>query len=243
MTTAIIVQARMGSTRMPGKVMQDLAGRPVLAHVLERCRLIPGADVLVCAVPDEDQSAPLEIVARQCGARVFRGSEHDVLARYEGAARNFEADVVMRVTSDCPLLDPDVCGRLLKLRDIERADYASNVHPRSFPQGLDCEIFTMAALQECAATASDAYDREHVTPWMARATHLRQANLESGRPDLGDLRWTLDYPEDLDFLHAVYAELREEMPGMDRVLHMLAERPDIARINVHCRQAASASVV
>jgi len=243
-TTAVIVQARMGSIRLPGKVMKDLAGKSVLAHVLGRCQRIAGADVVVCAVPDEDKSAPLERVASQCGVRVFRGSECDVLARFEGAARCVEANVIMRVTSDCPLIDPDVCGRLVKLRDLERADYASNVHPRSFPQGLDCEIFTMAALQECAATASDAYDREHVTPWMARVSHLRRANLESGRPELSDLRWTLDYPEDLDFLQAVYGELRQEMmPGMDRVLHLLAERPDIARINAHRRQAASASVV
>ena len=229
----------MGSTRFPGKVMKDLAGKPVLAHVLGRCQRIAGADVVVCAVPDEEMSAQLEAVAGQCGVRVFCGSERDVLARYEGAARSVEANVIMRVTSDCPLIDPGVCGRLLELRDVQGADYASNVHPRSFPQGLDCEVFTMATLEECAAAASDTYDREHVTPWMTRATHLRRANLELGRPELGEMRWTLDYPEDLDFLRAVYAELGETaMPGMDDVLNVLTERADIADINAYHHQVA-----
>src|SRR5205823_6192631 len=108
----VIVQARMRSSRLPGKVMQELAGRTALHHVLERCREISGADIVVCAVPDEPASAPLAAVAAQCGAKVFCGSESDVLDRYFAAARECRADIVMRITSDCPLIDPQICGQV-----------------------------------------------------------------------------------------------------------------------------------
>jgi glutamate-1-semialdehyde 2,1-aminomutase/spore coat polysaccharide biosynthesis protein SpsF len=232
LTTAVIVQARMGSSRLPGKVMQELAGRTVLHHVLERCRAIPGADLVVCAMPDEVQSAPLEAVARECGATTFRGSEKDVLARYLGAARSVSADMLMRVTSDCPLIDPGVCGEVLALRAHEGADYAANNTPRTYPHGLDCEAFTTAALAEADASTSEAYDHEHVTPWLRRAPHLKRANLSSGNPAIASHRWTLDYPEDLEFFRAVFAALPNGSPArMNEVLAMLAGRPDIVAIN------------
>ena len=232
MTTAVIVQARMGSNRLPGKVMQDLAGRTVLQHVLERCRAIPGADIVVCAVPDEPASAPLEAVAAECGSMVFSGSEQDVLARYLGAARMVRAKIVMRVTSDCPLIEPAVCGEVLALRQSEGADYASNNMPRSFPHGLDCEVFTAAGLVEADRSAVDGYDREHVTPWLRRAPHLKHANFSSGDAQLSAHRWTLDYPEDLAFFRGVFAALPpNSRPGMREVLALLSQRPDIVAIN------------
>ena len=178
----------MGSSRLPGKVMQELAGRTVLHHVLERCRAIPGADVVVCAMPDEAQSAPLEAVARESGAVTFRGSEKDVLARYLGAARSMKADIVMRVTSDCPLIDPQVCGEVLSLRVREGADYAANNTPRSYPHGLDCEAFTTAALAEADASTREAYDHEHVTPWLpGSASQARQSFFRQSRARLSPL--------------------------------------------------------
>jgi spore coat polysaccharide biosynthesis protein SpsF len=236
-TTAVIVQARMGSSRLPGKVMKMLAGRTVLRHVLDRCREINGADVVVCAVPDEATSAPLVEVAAACRARVFRGSEFDVLDRYLGAARWVNADVVMRVTSDCPLVDPQICSDVLALRQIENADYAANDMPRSFPHGLDAECFTTVALEEAAASTMDPYDREHVTPWLRRAGHLKRVNLASGNPKLRNNRWTLDYPEDLAFLRAVFEAMPSGSRGhMDDVLAVLAAQPDISTINKlhHC---------
>lgn len=231
----------MGSSRLPGKVMEPIEGRPVLAHVLDRCAAIPGSDTVVCAVPDEEASAPLEAVARECGAQVFRGSEKDVLARYLGAARMAKADIVMRVTSDCPLIDPEVCGEVLALRARENADYAANNMPRSYPHGLDCEAFTTAALAEADATTREPYDREHVTPWLRRAPPLKRANLHSGDASLETQRWTLDYPEDLAFFRAVFAALPQGSRGIMRdVLAVLAEQPAIADINARHRQAASA---
>lgn len=230
----------MGSSRLPGKVMQAISGKPVLAHVLERCARIEGCDSVICAVPDEEASAALEQVARGCGAGIYRGSEHDVLGRYLGAARMAKAEVVMRVTSDCPLIDPRICGAVLDLRGREGADYAANNMPRSFPHGLDCEAFTTEALSEADRVTRDAYDREHVTPWLRRAPHLKRANLESGRPALERHRWTLDYPEDLAFFRAVFEALPPgSAGGMDEVLNVLAAHPQFSDINA-VRRVASA---
>jgi len=230
----------MGSSRLPGKVMKMLAGRTVLHHVLDRCRAIPGADVVVCAVPDEAASAPLEEVAAECHAKVFRGSESDVLDRYLGAARSVDADIVMRVTSDCPLIDPQICGEVLVLRMQENADYASNNMPRSFPHGLDTEAFIRGALEEAGVMAKEPYDREHVTPWLRRAAHFKRVNLASGNATLETHRWTLDYPEDLAFFRAVFAALPTGSPGyMADVLAVLAAQPDIAAINQSRHQAGA----
>lgn len=232
--TAVVVQARLGSTRLPGKVLRNLGGRPVLARVLARCKRIPSADTVVCAVPDEPESAALEEIALSEDCTVVRGSEQDVLARYLAAARATNAEVVMRVTSDCPLIDSQLCGRVLELRAAEDADYACNNMPRSFPHGLDCEAFTAKALERAAAEAVDAYDREHVTPWLRRAGGLKRVNLSSGRKALAEHRWTLDYAEDLAFFEAVFAALpNADTVSFEEILALLARRPDIAAINVN----------
>jgi glutamate-1-semialdehyde 2,1-aminomutase/spore coat polysaccharide biosynthesis protein SpsF len=230
--TAVVVQARIGSARLPGKVLRDLGGRPVLARVLARCKRIPGADVVVCAVPDEPGSVALEDIARAEGCTSVRGSERDVLDRYLEAARAARARVVMRVTSDCPLIDPEVCGKVLALRATQRADYGCNNMPRTFPHGLDCEAFTAPALERAAAEAVDPYDREHVTPWLRRAAGLKRVNFSSGRPALARHRWTLDYPEDLAFFEAVFAALPDAgTASFEDILALLARRPEIAAIN------------
>lgn len=231
--TAVIVQARMGSTRLPGKVLLDLAGRTVLWHVLTRCRAVPGADIVCCAVPDAPESAPIEAEALACGAVVARGPEHDVLSRYRDAARAVGAGVVMRVTSDCPLIDPEVCGRVLALRAAQSADYACNNMPRGWPHGLDCEAFTAAALDGAAAEAVDAYDREHVTPWLRRAPGLRRANLAGPGGAFADRRWTLDHPEDLAFFRALFALLPSPpaIATTAQVSDLLGRHPEIAALN------------
>ncbi len=233
MTTAIIVQARLGSTRLPGKVMMDLAGRTVLWHVLSRCRAIPGADVVVCATTTAAADDAVVAEAERCGAVVFRGSESDVLDRYHGAAVAVGADVVMRVTSDCPLIDPEVCGAVLRLRAEQGADYACNNMPPSWPHGLDCEAFTMAALSRAAAAATQPNEREHVTPWIRSAVCLRRANLAGPGGATARLRWTLDYPEDLAFFRAAAAHLEPPpaIPDWHAVAAMLDRHPEIALIN------------
>lgn len=164
MNTACIVQARLTSKRLPGKVMYPLAGEPVIRHVLKRVKEIPGIDLVICAVPDDARSDVITNEADRAGVAVFRGPEFDVLDRYWRAAIKYEVDIIVRVTADCPLIDPIICGEVLAL--LGDADYASNVHPRTRCKGLDCEVFTFHALDTAWNHASKPYDHEHVTPWM-----------------------------------------------------------------------------
>jgi spore coat polysaccharide biosynthesis protein SpsF len=209
-----------------------LGGATVLHQVLRRCGRITGADAVMCAVPNEPASASLEEIARSCSALVFRGSEKDVLDRYLGAGRAAGADIIMRVTSDCPLIDPVICDDVLRLRRETGADYAANNMPRTFPHGLDCEAFTVTALTEAATKTRDPYDREHVTPWLRRAPHLKHANLAAPDASHSGKRWTLDYAEDFAFMQAVYAALPGGCTGsMGDILGVLATRPEIETLN------------
>jgi spore coat polysaccharide biosynthesis protein SpsF (cytidylyltransferase family) len=202
--------------------------------------LIAQANVVVCAVPDDAASDPLEAVAVQCGVQTFRGSEEDVLSRYLEAARAVPADVVVRVTADCPLIDPDICQSVVSLCEREKADYASNNLARSFPHGLDCEVFTLAALEMASSNSLEIEDREHVTPWLRRAGDLKKANLWSGNPALANHRWTLDYHEDLAFLRALFELIPvNDDTRMSDVLAFLDRHPEIAEINSQRRAFVS----
>jgi spore coat polysaccharide biosynthesis protein SpsF len=232
-TNAVIVQARFGSTRLPGKVLLPLAGRPALASVLDRCRRIPGIDVVVCAIPEERASDPVAEVAALCGAVIFRGAEHDVLDRYHRAARLVGAKKIMRVTSDCPLIDPALCGEVLALLEARDADYACNNMPPHWPHGLDCEAFRAEHLARAAREATAAYDREHVTPWLRRNPDLRRINLDGPGGGIERHRWTLDYPEDYAFFRAMADALggRFVSATTTEILAAIAARPDLAAIN------------
>lgn len=231
--TACIVQARMASTRLPGKVMRTLRGETVLRHVLTRCAAVPGVDVVVCAVPEGHACDELAAEAAAGGALVFRGSESDVLSRYHGAASMVGADVVLRVTSDCPLIDPGVCGAVLALRARENAGYACNNLPPSWPIGLDCEAFPASLLARAHREAADPFQREHVGPWMRTNPDVAQVNYPSPDPALAGHRWTLDHPEDFALFEAVFAHLPPEVsrPTTAEVLAVVTSHPEIMAIN------------
>jgi spore coat polysaccharide biosynthesis protein SpsF len=231
--TACIVQARIGSTRLPGKVLEPIGGTPVLIHVLRRCQTISGIDEVVCATVEGPDGEPIADLAKRLNLVVFRGSETDVLARYHGAAHAVGADIIMRVTSDCPFIDPEICAAVLRLREEDNADYATNNMPPSWPHGLDCEAFTVSALDEAYATATDPYDREHVTPWIRRNRAFRRVNLAGPGGDLAEQRWTLDYPEDLAFLRELYARFApaEPCPSWRDVAQLVVREPELMLIN------------
>lgn len=233
MKTRAIIQARMGSTRLPGKVMRLLCGATVLAHVVRRvqaCRLVDEVVVATSNLPGDDIVAE---EAQRAGVSVVRDSEEDVLARVYEAARG--ADVIVRVTADCPLFDPKILEQMLErfyvLQSGRRVDYLSNTLIRTFPVGLDAEVMTIEALERAHREATDPYEREHVTPYIYR--HPERFVLEPfvGDPDLSAHRWTLDTEEDYTFLRQVFEALCEaEYPfGLKQVLALLKARPHLAR--------------
>jgi len=220
MKTVAIIQARMGSTRLPGKVMKDLCGKTVLAHVIERVRV--GCDNIVIATTEN-------------GAEVFRGSEDDVLSRYYLAAKAAKADLVVRVTSDCPLYDGKLLADMLKYYKGE--DYLSNTIERRFPRGLDTEIFTFAALEKAHRMANEQYQREHVTPYIYQNPEKFKIRLFKRQPNLSDMRWTLDTEEDWQMILAVYNHLyKGRIFSTVEVVKFLAKHPEIAKINAHIEQ-------
>lgn len=228
----VIVQARMSSTRLPGKVLKPLAGAPSILRTMERVARIEGIAEAVVATSMDESDDVLAETCRRGGVRCERGSLTDVLARYATAARQTNADVVVRVTGDCPLIDPAIVARCIRLFTAESAHvaYAANVDERTFPVGLDCEVFSSDALHEAAARARDPYEREHVTPWLRR--HVRKISLVQD-VDLSMLRWTLDYDDDYGFLATVYDALWPHTPAFDAddVYRLLLERPGLLYVS------------
>lgn len=233
MSLVVIVQARFGSSRLPGKTLEPLGEKSALARVLDRCRLIPGAQDVVCAIPDTARDDVVAQEAERAGYRTVRGDEQDVLARYVKAARASEAETVMRITSDCPFIDPGVCGQLIALFRESGADYASNSMPARYPHGLDCEVMRAVRLYEADRLASDPDDREHVTPWLRRAPHIRRAALVGPGQGLEKMRWTLDHAADLSFFQAVYAEMGEAAATASaaEIAALCLRRQDLIAIN------------
>ena len=194
MRSVCIVQARMGSTRLPGKVLLPLNKHTVIGEVLTRCKRIPGIDEVVCAIPAD--ASLFQEAAKYCS--VIVGKEYDVLGRYCLAASKHDADIVMRITGDCPLISPELCGEVLAKFKREGADYASNIEPRTFPKGLDCEVFSRNAL---FFAYEEDDDREHVTTWMRRAK-IKRVNVASPWPMDG--RLTLDTWDDYAVICAAF---------------------------------------
>jgi glutamate-1-semialdehyde 2,1-aminomutase len=233
MKTVAIIQARMGSTRLPGKVLADLGGRPVLGWSVRAAGAAVGVDQVVVATSHTPADDGVAAWCRAESVACHRGPEDDVLRRYAGAAVATDADVVVRLTADSPFLDPEVIGQLLYLREREQADYASNVDPPRWPDGLDCEAFTAAALRSADELARRAVDREHVTPFLRHnRRRFKVSVLGCPIPDLWRERWTLDTPEDLEFLRAVAAFLPSDRPpSYIEVLRALNASPALRRIN------------
>lgn len=231
MTAVAIIQARLSSTRLPGKVLLPLGGRPVLDWVVQAATAIPGMDKVVIATSREGEDDAISAWAEAAGITCHRGPLDDVLERFAQAARAENADLVMRLTADCPLLDPHVCGEVLALLKRCGVAYASNASPATWPDGLDCEVFTRAALDAAAAEATRPSDREHVTVFIRdRRYRFPQASLVCPLPGLGAERWTLDEPADLKFLDAVAEHLPEKPSYLD-VLTVLDAQPDLRDIN------------
>lgn len=217
-----IVQARMGSSRLPGKVLMDLAGRPMLRFMLDRLAPLTtlGVDRVVVATSTDPRDDPVEAAAIDAGLAVVRGSEHDVLSRYVEALDAFPAATVVRLTADCPLADPRLVAAVIGRHREAGADFTCNVLPRTFPKGLDVEVVDAGALRVAHGEAADPVEREHVTPFFYRhPERFGLANLLA--PDglnLGRERWTVDTPADLDFVRSAVAAVGDPLASWQAIL-------------------------
>lgn len=228
-----ILQARTSSSRLPGKVLAPILGRPMLGMQIERVRRSRAIRRLVVATSDRPEDAPVAALCASEGVDCFRGNLEDVLDRFYQCARQFDAAHVLRLTGDCPLADPELIDALAAMYFERDVDYASNCRPPSLPDGLDAEIFGMQALTQAWHEATDPFEREHVVPFIVRRPErFRTANW-SWTEDLSSMRWTVDRTADLEFVRRVYESLYPASPafGFREVLTLVRERPELALIN------------
>ncbi|WP_240419855.1 cytidylyltransferase domain-containing protein [Paenibacillus periandrae] len=238
MNTVIIIQARMGSTRLPGKVMLPLQEQSVLSHVIQRASAVSNATAVYVATSDLVADNIIAAEALKYDAFASRGSESDVLSRYYEAAVQAQADHIVRITSDCPLMDPRVVEDIIAAHLLSGADYTSNTHKRTYPRGLDVEVFTMRALKESYELADSILQREHVTPYIYQ--HPEQYHIEHicYEQDFSVHRWTLDTEEDWRVIRAIYDGLHPLKPlfGWLDALQYVNAHPEISTWNEHVEQ-------
>jgi spore coat polysaccharide biosynthesis protein SpsF len=230
-----IVQARMGSSRLPGKVLREIAGKPMLVHVLERASAVRSIDQVVVATTTEASDNAIENLCLEKGYACFRGNLHDVLDRFYQAAKQFHADVIVRLTADCPLLDAAVVEKTVQGFIDSNADFAANRLPppfkRTYPIGLDTEVCSFAALQRAWTEATEKYEREHVMPYLYQVEDRFKVVRVENEKDYGSWRLTVDTQEDLDLVRIIFDHFKEKPFGWMNVIQYLEAHPEIAKIN------------
>jgi spore coat polysaccharide biosynthesis protein SpsF len=234
MKVVAIVQARMGSTRLPGKVMLDLEGLPILVRVINRLRRAAALHEIVIATSTQPSDAIISELCHQNGWNCFRGSEDDVLDRYYFTAVRSKADVIVRITSDCPLIEPSIVDRVVQefLERQPSIDYASNcLPPRTFPQGLDTEVLRFDVLERAWREDKNQSWREHVTPYVYRHPELFHIHAVANHIDYSYMRWTVDTPQDLTFVRKIYDHFRHDHFSWSEVLSILEQHPSWLEIN------------
>ncbi|HEC34795.1 MAG TPA: acylneuraminate cytidylyltransferase [Chloroflexi bacterium] len=239
MKVVAIIQAHMGSTRLPGKVLKDLAGEPMLARVVDRTRRTQTLDEVVVATTVQPADEAIVHLCAERGRPCFRGSEEDVLDRYYQAAVAHQADVVVRITSDCPLIEPEIVDRVVRefLERQPEVDYACNTLPRrTFPRGLDTEVMRFDVLEQAWREDDNPAWREHVTPYIRRHPDLFHIHGVVNEVDYSHMRWTVDTPKDLAFVRRIYDHFGHGRFSWREVLVALEEHPEWLEINRHVRQ-------
>ena len=238
MSIVAIIQARMTSTRLPGKVLLPLGRRTVLDCVISRVSAVAGIDKICIALPEGREHDVIEKhFAGLPSIAIARGPEHDVLARFIIAARQTDATRIVRVTSDCPMIDPVVISAVLAIHQAGGASYAATSHDSGFPIGCDCEIVTRQVLEMADCEATDPYEREHVMPFIWRRPERFPALYLDRKPDLRHLRLTVDVPADYELAKALYARLGgNPLFGIDAVERVLAKEPELQAINAGVTQ-------
>ncbi|WP_434511446.1 cytidylyltransferase domain-containing protein [Desulfitobacterium sp. AusDCA] len=241
MKTVAIIQARMGSTRLPGKILKDLMGKSVLQHVIERVMQSQSIDEIVIATTTLNSDDAVVDEAVKCGVKYFRGSEDDVLGRYYGAAKENNAEIVVRITSDCPLIDPIVTDQVVnyfknhKIYDVV-TNASSDLSKRTYPRGLDTEVFSFAVLEKAFRHADKQYQREHVTPYIYE--NSQEIYYYKNAIDFSRYRWTLDTKEDFELIKEVYRHLYKGIHNfyLPDILKIMERYPELVQINAHVEQ-------
>ncbi|PWW08345.1 spore coat polysaccharide biosynthesis protein SpsF [Paenibacillus cellulosilyticus] len=239
MSVFIIVQARMTSTRLPGKVLLEVLDKPLLEYQIERLKRVTLADGIIIATTDNDTDDPIVELCKRLGVRYSRGSEDDVLSRYYYAAKQYGANTIVRVTSDCPVIDPDVIDRAIRLFKEGNYDFVANgLGIRTYPRGMDTEVFTFKALEEAFLEAKEAFEREHVTPFIVyRGTRYTLFN-EAYSKDCSRHRWTVDTSEDFELIKRIIEHLYKEKNDftLEDALELLDRHPEWELLNAHIEQ-------
>ena len=235
-----IVQARMGSTRLPSKVLEDLAGEPMLARVVSRTRRAKTLDITMVATTTQPVDDAIVRLCEERGWPFFRGSEEDLLDRYYQAASAFRADVVVRITSDCPLIEPEIVDRVVNefLSYYPEVEYVSNNLERTFPRGLDVEVMSFDALEKAWQEDCNPVWREHVTPYLRRHPKKFRTRNVANDIDYSYMRWTVDTIEDLTFVRKIYNHFQSDNFSWKDVLNLLETHPEWLEINRHVQQKA-----
>lgn len=234
--TIAIVQARMGSSRLPGKVLMDIGGKPMLYRVVLRARRAQSLGMVVVATTAHPDDDPVAAYCRLQGIPCFRGDLQDVLDRYYQTARRFNARVIVRLTADCPVIDPREIDRTLRAFTSAEVDFAANRLPppwqRTTPIGMDTEVVTFDALEQAWRQAQAQYAREHVMPYFYEQAGRFKILLVDHEPNLGHLRLTVDTPEDLTLIRSIYEHFgNSDEFSLDEILELFNQRPDLLQIN------------
>jgi len=237
--TAAIIQARMGSTRLPGKVMKDLKGKPVLWHVIERVKQAKNIDQIIIATTTAKRDKIIFEKVKEWGVKAYQGSEEDVLARYYKAANKYDVDTVVRITSDDPLVDPFIVDDLIEFFNDKEYSLVTNSseEKRTFPIGLDVEIFTFKVLKEAFNNAAEKYQKEHVTPYIYEKFR-NDIYIYHNANDYSNFRWTLDTIEDYKFMKEIYNNFYNGKHNFyfKDIISFLKKNPEIRKINEDIKQ-------
>ena len=238
MNIVAIIQARMGSTRLPGKVLKDLAGQPMLVRVVNRTCRAKTLDTVVVATTVQSRDQAIVQLCERRGWLYFQGSEDDVLDRYYQAALAFNAEAIVRITSDCPLIEPEIIDKVVSefLSHYPDVDYVCNVLPRTFPRGLDVEVMSFEALKRAWHEDNNPAWREHVTQYIQRHPEIFRIRNVASEENYSHMRWTVDTPEDLTFVRKIYEYFGHDNFSWKDVLRLLKLHPEWLEINQHIQQ-------
>lgn len=233
MSTIAIIQARLGSSRLPGKVLMDIGGKSVLEHVFERTSAARALDRVVVTMPNSERDDELANFCEKKGIPFVRGPEEDLLGQYYSAAKFFHAEHIIRITADCPFIDPEVIDHVISGYKIGNCDYVSTGRlETTYPDGLDTEIFSFTALEKAFTEATLPSEREHVTPYIWKHPELFKVQTVQFDHDLSDLRLTVDEPRDLEFIREIYKGIgSHKLFLLQDILHFLDEHPDVVKMN------------